>query len=189
MPDEIIEMSVECRRSEMPALPMTLLERGFALRAEADADIDFLRRLYASTRSEELAMTAWSDAEKQAFCDIQFQLQRHHYRTYYPETDWWVLEEHGVPAGRLYLDRQTNTLLVIDIALLPQWRGRGVGTELMLWICAQARAAGKSVTIAVEKFNRAQTLYRRLGFRETSDAEVYWFMEWRSPADSPAPIS
>lgn len=174
-------MAVENHCLEAPRLPAKLRDDGFALRPETDADIDFLRHLYASTRQVELALTQWSDAQKQAFCDSQFALQRHHYRTYYPDTEWWVLEERGVPAGRLYLDRETHTLLVIDIALLPQWRGRGIGTELMAWICAQARAAGKSVTIAVEKFNRAQTLYRRLGFRELSDEGVYWFMEWRAP--------
>ena len=79
-----------------------------------------------------------------------------------------VLEDHGVPAGRLYIHREPATLLVMDIALLPDWRGRGIGTALMQWVCSQARAAGKSVTVSVEKYNRAQTLYRQLGFRQIS---------------------
>jgi hypothetical protein len=58
----------------------------------------------------------------------------------------------------------------------------------MNWVCIQARAASKSVTVTVEKFNRAQTLYRRLGFREISEGDVYWEMEWRG-ALSAAPVS
>src|SRR5205085_3484898 len=148
------------------ALPATLVDQGFALRPETEADVPFLRRLYASTRWEELApIIDWTEAQKHAFLDSQFVLQRHHYRTYYATTDWGVLTHDGVPAGRLYIDRQAKTLLVIDISLLPDWRGRGIGTALMQAICAESRASSKTVTIAVEKFNRAQRLYRRLGFR------------------------
>ena len=165
-----------------------LAASGLKLRPETEDDIPFLRHLYATTRAEELAATGWSDAQKLAFTDSQFGWQRHHYRTHYPGTEWGVLEDHGTPMGRLYLQRRITTYLVIDIALLPAWRGRGLGTALMKWVCTQARAAGKSVTVTVEKFNRAQTLYRRLGFREISEGDVYWEMEWRG-ALSAAPVS
>ena len=167
-------------------LPPSLAAGGLTLRPETEDDIPFLRRLYATTRAEELTATGWSDAQKLAFTDSQFGWQRHHYRTYYPGAEWSVLEDHGTPIGRLYLQRRITTHLVIDIALLPQWRGRGLGTALMEWICTQAHAAGKSVTVTVEKFNRAQTLYRRLGFSEISEGDVYWEMEWcGAPNDAP----
>jgi len=163
------------------ALPAALIDRGFALRPETEADIPFLRRLYASTRWEELAIvTDWSDDQKLAFLDSQFGFQRHHYRTYFPEASWDILEHNGVPVGRLYVHREPATLLVMDIALLPEWRGQGIGTTLMRWLCAKAGALRLSVTLSVEKFNRAQTLYRRLGFREVSDDGIHLGMEWRS---------
>jgi GNAT superfamily N-acetyltransferase len=165
------------------AMPATLTVQGFALRPESEADIPFLRRLYISTRWEELApIVDWTEAQKIAFLESQFGFQRHHYRTYYPATDFAVLEKDGVPAGRLYVDRQEHTLLVVDISLLPEWRGHGTGTALMQAVCAEARAANKKVSIAVEKFNRAQTLYRRLGFREVADEGVHWTMEWTGDA-------
>lgn len=167
-------------------LPPLLAASGFKLRLEEEDDIPFLRHLYATTRAEELAATGWSDAQKLAFTDSQFGWQRHHYRTHFPGTEWGVLEDHGTPMGRLYLQRRITTYLVIDIALLPEWRCRGLGTALMKWVCTQARAAEKSVTVTVEKFNRAQTLYRRLGFREISEGDVHWEMEWRgAPGDAP----
>jgi ribosomal protein S18 acetylase RimI-like enzyme len=181
--------ATEADNAEAFALPPSLIARGFALRPEIEADIPFLRRLYASTRAMELALTNWTDAQKLAFADSQFGFQRHHYRTYYPATEWGVLEDNGVPMGRLYLERRVTALLVIDIALLPEWRGRGIGTALMQWVCAQARSAGKSVTVVVEKYNRAQTLYRRLGFREISDEGVYWDMEWHPAAEELTGVS
>ncbi|MEA2937016.1 MAG: hypothetical protein QOC56_520, partial [Alphaproteobacteria bacterium] len=131
-------------------MPRGLAEQGFVLRPETEEDVPFLRRLYISTRWHELApIVDWTEAQKLAFLESQFALQRHHYRTYYPTTDWGVLEQGGTPAGRLYVERGTK-LLVIDVALLPEWRGRGIGTALMEAVMAEAREAGKAVTVAVE---------------------------------------
>jgi ribosomal protein S18 acetylase RimI-like enzyme len=164
--------------ARLPAMPAALTAQGFALRPENGADVPFLRRLYVSTRREELAIvTDWSDAQKQAFLESQFGFQRHHYLTYYASADCAILEQDGVPAGRLYIDRQQKTLLVVDISLLPEWRRRGIGTALLQAVIAEARAVGKSATISVEKFNPAQRLYRRLGFREVADEGVHWVME------------
>jgi ribosomal protein S18 acetylase RimI-like enzyme len=169
------------------ALPPRLAEQGITLRDETEADLPFLRRLYISTRWEELApVIDWSEAQKIAFLESQFALQRHHYRTYYPTTEWDVVEHAGTPVGRIYVERQDRLVTVLDIALLPEWRGRGIGTALMQAVCEETAAAGKAVSVAVEKFNRAQTLYRRLGFRETQDEGIYWFMEWRQAAEDAA---
>ena len=169
------------------ALPAALADDCFVLRPETEADIPFLRGLYLSSRWEELAPLAdWTDVQKRSFLESQFALQRQHYRAHYAETDFTVLERRGVPAGRLYIDRRADALIVHDIALLPEWRGSGVGTALMRAVCNEAGAAGKKVSVAVEKYNPAQRLYRRLGFRETSDEGVHWIMEWPATAyDAP----
>jgi len=176
-------MTSAATEADLLTFPAALIEQGIVLRAETEADFSFLRRLYASTRWDELAATNWSDAEKRAFADSQFDLQRQHYRAYFPATTWGVLEDNGAPFGRLYLERRVTTHHILDIALLPEWRRRGIGTTIIGWICAQAGAAGKSVTIAVEKFNPAQTLYRRLGFQEIMDHGPYWEMEWRAAVE------
>ena len=169
------------------ALPAALAAQGFSLRPETEEDIPFLRRLYVSTRWDEVtAFTNWSGAQKQAFLENQFALQRHHYLTYYAAADCAVLDRDGVAAGRLYIDRQAGTLLVVDIALLPEWRGRGIGTALIEAVIAEARAAGKAVEMMVEKHNPAQRLYRRLGLREVGDEGTHWLMRWRAAPDSPA---
>jgi GNAT superfamily N-acetyltransferase len=160
-------------------LPAALAVQGFTLRPEAEADIPFLRRLYVSTRWKELAQVIdWSETQKVAFLESQFEFQRRHYRTQYEAIEFAVLEQDGVPAGRLYIDWQANAICIVDISLLPEWRGHGTGTALLRAVCDEARAPGKKVTISVEKFNPAQQLYRRLGFREVADTGVYWTMEW-----------
>jgi ribosomal protein S18 acetylase RimI-like enzyme len=160
-------------------MPAALVEQGLALRPETAADVPFLFQLYVSTRWDELAsLTDWSEAQKIGFLESQFTAQRDHYLKYYANSSFDIIEQHGVPAGRLYVDRQERTLLIVDVALLPQWRGRGIGTALIEALFAEARGVGKEVSISVEKFNPAQRLYRRLGFREYAEDDVYWFMYW-----------
>src|SRR5215210_4136280 len=141
-------MTAAARTACRLALPATLVQQEFALRPETEADIPFLRRLYVSTRWDELApLIDWTEPQKLAFLESQFALQRHHYRTYYSETDWGVLEHSGVSIGRIYVDRRSDLLLVVDVSLLPEWRGRGIGTALMQAVCAEAAAAGKAVSV------------------------------------------
>ena len=75
---------------------------------------------------------------------------------------------------------------IVDIALLPECRNRGVGTALLQAAMNEAAAAGKTVSIHVEKFNPAQRLYRRLDFHEISESGPYWLMEWRREERPPA---
>ncbi|MGH2397294.1 MAG: GNAT family N-acetyltransferase, partial [bacterium] len=77
---------------------------------------------------------------------------------------------------------------LMDLALLPAYRGRGIGSSLLDALLAEGQRAGKPVTIHVEKLNRALRLYERLGFRRIADRGVYWFLEWRPPSP-PLPIS
>jgi GNAT superfamily N-acetyltransferase len=166
-------------------LPGALLSQGFALRPETEADTDFLMRLYASTREEELAQVPWSAAQKLEFVASQFRAQRHHYRTYFGDAAFDVLERHGEPTGRLYLQVRQTQLHIMDITLMPPWRGRGTGTAILQALQAAGRAHRKGVGIMVEKFNPAMRLYRRLGFVDVKDHGVYLEMEWL-PEPAPA---
>ena len=152
---------------------------GPRLRPARAADREFLARTYASARAEELAPVPWTDAEKDAFLRQQFEAQDLHYRTYYPTSESLVILDRGQPVGRLYVDRTTEEIRVMDIALLPQHRGRGIGRELIGALQAEAEAAGIPVTLHVEAHNPAQRLYARLGFTFVEDRGVYQFLQWR----------
>jgi ribosomal protein S18 acetylase RimI-like enzyme len=165
-------------RASSLRMPAALAEQGYCFRPETEADLPFLRRLYISTRWEELAVVNWTEAQKLAFLEQQFGAQRHHYLSYYADSVFDVLQASDGPVGRLYLQRKPKLHVLIDIALLPEWRGRGIGTALMEEIFAEARLDGKAIEISVEKFNPAQRLYERLGFEEYSEDGPYRFMRW-----------
>lgn len=159
----------QLRRMAEPALQLV---------EETDGDHEFMARLYASTRLEELAPVPWSDDEKASFLRAQFAAQDRHYREHYADTDRRMIQLHGAAAGRLYLDRREDEFRIVDIALLPEYRGRGVGRALLERVLDEACAAGKPVRIHVEKNNPAHDLYRRLGFRKLEDKGVYDLLEW-----------
>jgi ribosomal protein S18 acetylase RimI-like enzyme len=162
-------------------LPAALLSQGFVLRPETDDDPPFLRALYASTREEELAITGWPAAQKLAFCNSQFDAQRYHYRTYIQNCRFDVLECRGEPVGRFYLEPRITQLNIVDIALMPAWRGKGIGTAILEAVQQTARQSGRGVCIFVEQYNPALRLYRRLGFTEVREDGPYFEMEWVPP--------
>jgi ribosomal protein S18 acetylase RimI-like enzyme len=155
---------------------------GLTFRRIADADLPFLARVYGSTRTEELAATALSDAHKAAFLDLQFQAQHAHYQKYYPQADWLVTAHGGEDIGRLYIERWPSQHRIIDIALLPAHRGKGYGEALLRDLMDEAASVGKAVSIHVEKHNPATRLYRRLGFVTEEDKGVYDLMRWTASA-------
>ena len=148
------------------------------LRAAQDNDRGFLFQVYASTRSEELANIGWSAEQQRAFLSMQFDAQHRYYHENFPSAQFDVIELDGKPVGRLYVGRGAKEIRVIDIALLPEYRGRGHGSSLMRALLSEARAASKQVVLHVEQHNRASRLYLRLGFVAAQDAGVYELMVW-----------
>jgi ribosomal protein S18 acetylase RimI-like enzyme len=157
------------------------VEQALALRPAGPDDVAFLFRVYASTRTEELAPVPWSDEQKRAFLAMQFDVQDRYYRAQFPGAVFQVILLDGRPAGRLYVDHRDEELRIIDIALLPEHRGAGVGGTLVRGLLDEATQAGKPVRIHVERFNPALRLYARLGFERVADTGIYFLLE-RSPA-------
>ncbi|UXI69280.1 GNAT family N-acetyltransferase [Tahibacter amnicola] len=155
------------------------------LREETDDDIAFLAGLYASTRTEELAPVPWPDAAKQAFLRSQFEQQRAHYRRHYNGAEFLLVRAGSERIGRLYCRRSGNEYRLMDIALLPDWRGRGVGGQMIRTLLDCAASDRCEVTLHVEPGNPARRMYERLGFRLIEDRGVYWFLGWtkEAPAD------
>jgi ribosomal protein S18 acetylase RimI-like enzyme len=149
-----------------------------SFRSIGDEDRDFLRRLYASTRAEELAVVDWSEEEKTQFLGFQFAAQHDYYQEQFPAARFDLVLVDGEPAGRLYVDRREDEIRLIDIALLPDFRRRGIGGRLMNRVLDEGREAALPVQIHVERNNPAMRLYDRLGFQQVEDQGVYYLMRW-----------
>jgi RimJ/RimL family protein N-acetyltransferase len=149
-------------------------------RPVTDDDDAFLLGVYASTRAEEMAMVPWSDAEKEAFVQMQFQAQKIQYREHYPEASFQLILFDREPVGRLYVARLKDQIRIIDITLLPDHRGHGIGTPILRDLIKEAAESGKPVRIYVESFNRSRRLFERLGFVAIENDRIFSLMEWKS---------
>jgi ribosomal protein S18 acetylase RimI-like enzyme len=139
---------------------MTELANLVSTRVATIDDDAFLFALYASTREAELIAVGWDLQQRNAFLRVQFETQRR----CYPRADDQIVLVNGKQAGRLMLLRAEKEILLVDIAILPEFRGLGIATKLLRDCCNEAAAAAKSVRLHVLSTNSARLLYERLGF-------------------------
>jgi ribosomal protein S18 acetylase RimI-like enzyme len=151
-------------------------EPAIALRPATDGDLKFLFELYASTRAEEKELAGWSDQQWEAFLRMQFKLQHAQYRQNYLNPDFRIVICGQTQVGRLYLDRGAEEIRIVDLSLLPEYRGRGIGGGLLGRVLQEGEDRGVPVTLHVDKNSPALALYGRLGFQVESDRGASWFM-------------
>ena len=154
------------------------------LRPTQPEDLEVLYRVYADSREEELSAVRWAAGEKEAFLRFQFNAQHQQYHAHFTGAQFDLICRDGEPIGRLYVDRGETIVTLIDIALLTEHRGQGIGGRLIRELLNEARAGGKRVRLHVEHNNRVLRLYERLGFQRIADRGVYYQMEWASQPSS-----
>jgi ribosomal protein S18 acetylase RimI-like enzyme len=162
-----------------PSITPVVSGLAISVRPSAAEDLPFLRELYISTRLEEVAATGWPADQQRAFLEMQFQAQHSHYQQHYQGAAFDLILLDGQPIGRIYLMRGAEEIRVIDIALLPEYRRRGIGSAFLRAVCDEAARAGLLVRLHVEQFNPALGLYARLGFQPIGEHGIYYLMEWR----------
>jgi ribosomal protein S18 acetylase RimI-like enzyme len=141
-----------------------MLTGKITLRPVQDSDNEFLLKVYGSTREQEMAQVPWTAEQKQQFVRMQYEAQKSHYAAQHPKASHEIICVEGADAGRLYLDRSGDKFHILDVTLLPEHRNRGAGSFLLGQIMAEAKEAGRPVSIYVETFNPSLPLFQRLGF-------------------------
>ena len=152
----------------------------YTLRPVQEADDALLLEIYSSTRADEMSLVPWDAMQKQAFLQMQFSAQQKHYRAYFPHASHNIILDRGRPTGRLYVDRRETEIRILDVTLLPQARGHGIGTHILVDIMKEASQANKFVSIYIESYNRSLRLFQRQGFVKKEESGALWLMEWRT---------
>lgn len=145
-----------------------------SLRPVEPSDEAFLLEVYASTRQEELKAFGWPEAVLWSFLRMQFEARRRSYVVQWPTAESSVVLVGQTPAGTILVWRGEGEVRVVDIALLPAYRGQGFGARLLMQLAGTATGP---LRLSVARGNRAQSLYERLGFRVVREDPMYLEME------------
>jgi ribosomal protein S18 acetylase RimI-like enzyme len=162
----------------MPSRP------AFSQRPAVADDREFLAQLYATTRSEELDAAGFPFEQRAAFCRMQFEAQQKHYELYFARAvDQLIVLSESPQAeliGRELVARAADEIFLVDIALLPAYRGQGIGSVLLNRLFEQSAQQQCPVRLYAVQGSRAQQLYQRHGFRVMEEEGLHFLME-RNP--------
>lgn len=153
------------------------LKERLSFRPIREQDVEFLYKVYAATREEEMALTGWDEQQKEEFLRMQFNLQHTQYLGNYPDASFEILLFDNIPAGRLYVDRREKEIRIIDIAVLPEFRKLGIGSTILKDLITEADEKNLPLNCHVERLNPARKLYEKLGFKLKEDRGMHFFME------------
>ena len=153
--------------------------RAITLRPVTPLDEDILLKIYASTRAEEMKQAVgWSDEQKEMFLRWQLDMQRQDYEARFPDADYQLILFEQRPAGRLWVARTPEQIRLLDIAILPEFQNRKIGTVLLRQLIAESEETGTPLRHMIFKLNtEARRFYERLGFRLIEDDRMYLLME------------
>ncbi len=156
-----------------------------SLRPERDDDRDFRYRLFCDSRQPEFALLLPPDVFRQVMAH-QFQAQTVSYQAQFPQARFDIIELAGRPIGRIIVDRRGDRLHIVDQAIIPELRGRGIGSAIMRALMDEAAARRVPVTLQVASSNDpSMRLYVRLGFVPTETASLYIELAWTPPGEEP----
>jgi len=142
-------------------------------------DEPFLYEVYVSTRRKEIDSWGWSAEQIQHFLEMQWCAQQTSYRQQFPDASHCIILSDDKYVGRLLTENLPEHHHLIDISILPNFQGKGVGTFLITQLQQKAKEENKSVILQVFQTNPARDLYERLGFQVMSADEIYLKMRWQ----------
>lgn len=146
------------------------------LRPTGSDDQDFARNLFASTYAHELAdlgdvATALLEQQYQAWLQNLAQ---------YPRLRDEMIVLRETPIGRLVIAETKTQIRLVDIAIDPAFRRRGIGTHILRSLQARATEQRRPIELRVRRSNRAQSLYARLGFQVRASDAAHLVLRWES---------
>lgn len=171
-----------------PTVPLTLrvMEEDIVLRPERPDDADLLAALFRASAFRDLAAMPVDASMKEALLRMQFTSQTATYRAQYPAARFDIIERRGAPIGRIVIDPGGQTGCIVDYALAPEVRAKGLGTAVLTAVLERFAAMRRPVRSKVLASNEASLrMCHRVGFKQIGNIPPYMQMEWRTPALRP----
>lgn len=145
--------------------------------AEAN-DQEFLFKVYASSRAAEIAAWGWTTEQKTQFLDMQHKAQQRFYHEQYPSLKYSIILAGQQKCGRIAVVQLADQFVLVDIALLPEFQNKGIGSQILKRLQGAASREELPICLSVLNGSKARQLYNRFGFAAVSDDGVYTAMKW-----------
>jgi ribosomal protein S18 acetylase RimI-like enzyme len=154
-------------------------------RAATSGDEPFLFDLYCAVRADEFALMPLPEPQKQQLIRMQYDGQMNGYRSEFPNSGFEIVFEAERKIGRIWIARMPDSFHLVDIAILPEARNTGIGTQLIRELQNEAKLAGKPVRLSVFRFNPGSIrFHQRLGFAVTHEDDIQFHFEWNPNIDA-----
>ena len=125
----------------------------------------------------EAVRQAYEDVVVRQFGQWDEDLQESDFNEKWEHADFEVVEVAGERVGAIWTTDEGEYLRLREVFLLPDYQGKGIGTQLIEQELARARRQHKPLRLRVLRENRARALYERLGFTVSSEDETTLWME------------
>lgn len=149
------------------------------LRAATPGDREFLFEVFAAA-GPALELQSLPDTPLRAqLIQMQFDGWRTGYSAQFGAEGLKVLEQASEPLGYIWLSEEPGASRIVDLAFTPAARGKGIGSELVRSLVADAHREGKPVRASVAKSNHGSLRFNlRLGAVITGESATHWAIEW-----------
>ncbi len=155
-----------------------ILPGELALRPALPDDDEFFQELFRSTRRY-LYQIALPESSIDNLVQQQYRLQQTSFAHHSPDACHLVILLSKLPIGKVIIDRTQSSFHIIDLAIVPERRGQGIGTAVLRAIQAAAEKIMYSVELSVDQQNKdAKKLYLSLGFQVTGSSDTHDAMNW-----------
>lgn len=138
-----------------------------SLRPVRNSDYNFLWNLHKATMKTYVDETwGWNEDFQKEYLDDNFDTQIGQ-----------IIECDNKSIGVIEVKEQDNSVYLINLELVPEFQGRGIGTYRIKRIAEENLEKNKSIKLQVLKVNPAQRLYRRLSFKVIDETETHVIMK------------
>lgn len=136
------------------------------LRKATEDDREFLRRLHHTVvRRYVEAIWGWDEVRQDEF--VRQELE---------QTSPLIIEINGQSAGQITVNEREDEWTLVQLFILPEFQGQGIGTALLQWITREADCCEVPIVLRVFKANPARHLYERFGFCVEREDDICFHM-------------
>jgi GNAT superfamily N-acetyltransferase len=149
-----------------------------SLRPESAEDASFIDELVIAVRETEPGFRDLPVEERTRLLIEQSQLQQADYRRKFPQAHFLVIVASGKLVGRFYVNHTSNHIRVVELSILPDYQGHGIGIQLMKSVLAEGTRTGLPVRLSMAIGNPVLSFYDKLGFGVVAKTDSHHGMEW-----------